>query len=202
MRLVVVGATGRTGQQVVEQALKRGHSVTAVVRSASMKETEGLRVVVADPCKTEDLTPILAGNDAVISCLGQRPGGNPWIVRDAAKAMLDVLQSAGVPRYLVVSGALLYPSLNPLVLLLKRVMAHKLLDTRAAEDLLFAAELDWTIVRPPHLREGTAGEGYRIEAGPRPHLTWGLQFRDLAACLLDLAEGDRFTRQVVGVASR
>ncbi len=105
-------------------------------------------------------------------------------------------------RYLIVSGALLYPSLNPLVLLLKRVMAHKLLDTRAAEDLILAANLDWTIVRPPHLREGTTGKGYRIEAGPRPPLTWGLQFHDLAACLLDLAEGNRFTREVVGVASR
>ena len=198
MRVVVLGATGRTGRQVVERALPRGHSVTAVVRGASIKEAEGLRVVVADPCNTEDLVTILAGQDAVISCLGQRPSGSPWFVRDAAKAM----QKAKVRRYLIVSGTLLYASLNPVVLLLKRVMAQKLVDAHATENLICAADLDWTIVRPPHLRQGNASKGYRIEAGPRPRLTWGLQFRDLAESLLDLAEGDDFNRQVVGVASR
>ncbi len=104
MRLLIVGATGRTGRLVVEQALKRGHSVTAVVRTSSLQETAALRVVAADPCKTENLLPLLAGQDAVISCLGQRPGGNPWLVRDAAKAMIDAMQKADVRRYLIVSG--------------------------------------------------------------------------------------------------
>ena len=131
MHFVVLGATGRTGSQVVERALQRGHSVTAVVRGASLKEVESLRVVVADPCNTEDLVTILTGQDAVISCLGQRPGGSPWFVRDAAKAMLEAMQKAKVRRYVIVSGALLYPTHNPSVLLLKRLMAKKLVDTRA-----------------------------------------------------------------------
>ena len=201
MNLMVVGATGRTGQQVTEQALKRGHSVTAVVRNSSLKLTEGLRIVVADPCKTEELAPVLRGQDAVISCLGQRPGGNPWLVRDAAIAMLDAQRKADTKRYLIVSGALLYPSRNPLVLLLKRVMAERLNDARAMEDAVAAADVDWTIVRPPHLREGTDSKGYRIEASTRPSLTWGLQFRDLADCLINLAESGNFIRQIVSVVS-
>lgn len=201
MRLLIVGATGRTGQQVKEQALTRGHSVTALVRSPSLKQTNGLRVVVADPCNAEELLPALAEQDAVISCLGQRPGGNPWLVRDASKAMLDAIQKAEVRRFVIVSGALLFPSRNPLVLLLKKVMAQKLADAGASESVISAADVDWTIVRPPHLREGGQRMGYRVEAGIRPELTWGLQFRDLADCLLDLAEGENYFRQVVGVAS-
>ncbi len=200
MRFVVLGATGRTGRQVVERALARGHSVTAVVRGVSIKEAEGLRVVVANPCNPEDLVKALADQDAVISCLGQRPGGDPRFVRDAARALLEASQKTRVRRYLMISGALLYPSLNPFVLLLKRLMASKLMDAGAAETLIYAADLDWTIVRPPHLREGSA-KGYRIETGPCPRLTWGLQFQDLADSLLDLAEGDCFARQIVGVAS-
>ncbi len=202
MRLLIVGANGRTGQHVVEQAIKRKHNVTAVVRSSSMKQMAGLRIVVADPCKTENLVPVLEEQDGVISCLGQRPGGSPFLVRDAAIAMVGAMQKAGVRRYALVSGALLYPSLNPLVLLLKRVMAQRLVDARATEDVVSSSKLDWTIVRPPHLIAGAGSKGYRIEAGPRPHLTWELQFRDLADCLLDVAEGEDFTQQVVGVASR
>jgi putative NADH-flavin reductase len=201
MRLLIVGATGRTGQKVTEQALERGHNVTALVRRPSLKHAEGLHIVIADPCNIEELISALAGQDAVISCLGQRPSGNPWLVRDAAIAMLDALQRTGVRRYLIVSGALLFPSRNPFVLLLKRIMADKLADARATENAVSAANVDWTIVRPPHLREGDRSKKYRIETGVHPVLTWGLQFRDLAGCLLDLAEGEGYLRQVIGVAS-
>ena len=201
MRLLIVGATGRTGQQVREQALKRGHSVTALVRSRSLAETEGLRVAVADPCRAEELLPIVAGHDAVISCLGQRPGGSPWIVRDAAVAMLRAMGEAEVKRYLLISGALLYPSRNLLVVLVKKMMATRLTDARAMEEAVAAADVDWTVVRPPHLQGGDVRKGYRIETDGHPKLTRGLQFCDLADCLLDLAEGGSHLRKIVGVAS-
>ena len=119
MRLAIVGATGRTGRQVTEQALLRGHDVTAVVRKPLVGPQDGLRSVVADPCKVEELMPALAGQDAVISCLGQRKGENPWLVRDAAAATLEAMERARVERFVIVSGALLYPSRNPMVLLMK-----------------------------------------------------------------------------------
>ena len=201
MNIAVVGATGRTGQQVTEQALTRGHNVTAVVRSPSLKERTGLRVVHADPCKLEELLPAFTGMDAVISCLGQRPGGHPWLVRDAAASTLQAMQQADVERFVIVSGALLYPSRNPLVFLLKQVMADKLTDGRAAEDIVTTSNANWTIVRPPRLREGMVNKGYKIETGADPRLTWSLQFRDLAACLLDLGEGQSYAREIVGVTS-
>ncbi len=201
MRLVIIGATGRTGQQVTEQALRRGHSVTAVVRSRSLTEQKGLDMVIADPCKAEELASAMAEGDAVISCLGQRAGGNPWLVRDAAAATVNAMQSGGVKRFVIVSGALLYPTLNPVALLLKRMMASKLADGRAAEDTITRSDTDWTIARPPRLRKGTATKGYRIETGTKPALTWNLQFRDLAACLLDLSESTSHLREIVGVAS-
>ena len=201
MRLVIIGASGRTGQQVAEQALMRGHSVTAVVRNLSLEGKNGLQIVVADPCRTEALTSAFSEQDAVISCLGQRAGGNPWLVRDAAAATLQAMQQTGVKRFVIVSGALLYPTFNPVALLLKHFMADKLTDGRAAEDAVTRSEADWTIVRPPRLLDGTETKGYRLETGPKPSLTWSLQFRDLAACLLDLSEGGSHIGEVVGVAS-
>lgn len=99
------------------------------------------------------------------------------------------MQRSGVERFVIVSGALLYPTLNPVALLLKHLMADKLTDGRAAEAVITSSDVDWTIVRPPRLLEGTDSKWYRIETGTRPSLTWSLQFRDLAACLLDLCEG-------------
>ncbi len=201
MRLVIIGATGRTGQQVTEQALMRGHSVTAVVRSPSLNEKKGLHVVIADPCNMAELTSVISDQDTVISCLGQRPGGNPWLLRDATAATLQAMQRSGSKRFIIVSGALLYPTFNPLALLLKHFMADKLTDGRAAEDETALSDADWTIVRPPRLVGGIANKGYRMRTGARPNLTWSLQFSDLAACLLDLSEGKDYIRQIVGVSS-
>ena len=201
MRFVVVGATGRTGRQVTKQALARGHTVTAIVRNSSLDGESDVRVVAADPCKVEQMMPAFAGQDAVISCLGQRPGGNPWLVRDAAMATLQAMQQTGLKRLVVVSGALLYPSRNPLALFLKKLMADKLMDGRAAEDAIISSDTSWTLVRPPRLLEGNDKKGYRIATGARPRLTWSLQFVDLADCLLDLCEQGTCTREIVGVAS-
>jgi putative NADH-flavin reductase len=201
MRVVIIGTTGRTGQQVTEQALTRGHSVTAIVRKPSPERKGGLQAIVADPRKTEALTLALSEQDAVISCLGQRAGGNPWLVRDAAAATIQAMQQTGVKRFVVVSGALLYPTFNPVALLLRRLMADKLTDGRAAEHVITQSDTDWTIVRPPRLLDGTESKGYRLVTGQKPNLTWSLQFRDLAACLLDLSEGKSHIGEIVGVAS-
>ena len=201
MRLLLLGASGRTGRHVTAQALDRGHSVTALVRAAPLNSSTSFKTVVADPCCVADLLSAIRGQDAVISCLGHRSGGSPWLVRDAAIAMLTAMRETDSKRYLAISGALLYPSYNPLLFLLKTMMSERLADARAMESALRVSNANWTVVRPPHLREGDHKKGYHIQSGDRPGLTWGLQFRDLADCLLDLAENHDYARQVVGVAS-
>ena len=200
MRLVIIGATGRTGRQVTLLALRRGHEVTAVVRKPTLQNAKNLHIVVADPCNPEELEAAFTGQDAVISCLGQRSGGNPWLVRDATRAALDAMRQAELKRLVIVSGALLYPSYNPLVLILQRMMVLKLTDARAAEAAVSVSCADWTVVRPPHLKKGP-GKGYRADPSRRPRMAFGLHFEDLAACLLDIAEAGTYLRQVVGVSA-
>ena len=201
MRLLIVGATGQTGLQVIQQSLQRGHSVTAIVRKSTLKSAERLRIVLADPCDKDVLVPLLSQQDAVISCLGQRSRKDPWLVRDASVAMLAAMNESHVKRLVIVSGALLYPSFNPVVLLLKRLLAQKLVDARSMESTVSAADVDWTIVRPPHLQNGP-GRGYCTDSSPRPTLTWNLRYADLAACLLDCAENGAAIRKILGIASR
>lgn len=202
MHLLIIGATGRTGRLVTEQAIERGHSVTALVRTPSHGLSGNIRIVLGDPRRKDDLLAVLPGHEAVISCLGHRPGGDPWLVKEAAETMLAAMKKLEMRRYLVISGALLFRSYNPVILLMQRMLADRLADARATEKAVTAADIDWTIVRPPHLRDGNHKRGYRTKAGVRPSRSWsGLQFTDLADCLLDIAEGGSYIRQIVGVAS-
>merc|ERR1719209_773119 len=75
MKLAILGATGQTGQQAVEQALELGHQVTAIVRSPDKMKTthDNLKLVTADIFNSDQLKEHLADQDAVVSCLGFNP---------------------------------------------------------------------------------------------------------------------------------
>lgn len=203
MNLVVLGATGRTGRCVVEQALVRGHAVTAIVRAAGgLPSRERLTTVVADPLRADLVAPALANQDVVISCLGQSSRTDAHLLRNAASATLKAMARTGVQRYLVVSQGLLFPSRNPIILLLRLILARHVADSAAMERLVSASSIEWTIVRPPRLLEGGGLRGYRLQPGAQPKGSWSMQRTDLAAYLLDEAERREHARTIVGITSR
>lgn len=202
MNLLILGATGRTGRLVTEQAISRGHSVTAMVRNPEpLNPHATLRSIIADPLNVEDLARVLPGQDAVISCLGQRSRADACLLQKAAAAMLVAITRVGIRRYLVVSQGLLFPSRNPIIGLLRLMLARHVADSTAMEGLVQASHTDWTIVRPPMLLEGGAKRGYRIKVGALPAGAWAMQRTDLATFLLDEAEKQEHVRAIVGIVS-
>ncbi|MGH6649184.1 NAD(P)H-binding protein [Aquabacterium sp.] len=61
----------------------------------------------------------MAGQDAVISCLGQRSSKDAGLLQESARAVIRAMSACGVRRYLVISQGLLYPTANPVLLLLR-----------------------------------------------------------------------------------
>src|SRR5882672_7977400 len=110
MKLLIVGATGRTGRLLVEQAITRGHAVTAFVRSPqSLTPLAGLTIAAGNPLSANELAAVLPGHDVVVSILGPRSRDDATILQDGAAAMLTALQASAATRYIVVSQGLLFP---------------------------------------------------------------------------------------------
>jgi putative NADH-flavin reductase len=199
IRLFVIGATGRTGRLLLEQALGHGHRVTAFVRDgAPLKRAGKLDIVLGDVRSADQLAAAMPGDDVVVSALGHSSAGEATILRDAAEAALAALQSAGVGRAIIVSQGLAFPSGNPIVLALKPFFARTLADSLAMEERVRAADIDWTIVRPPRLTSGGTARGYRVYPNA-PGSGWSMDRADLAAFLLDEAEKGKYRRAVVGI---
>lgn len=202
MNFVLLGATGRTGRLVAQQALARGHDVTAITRIPETVGAHGrMRTVVADPRCVDDLEPALADNSVVISCLSQKSAQDADLLRRAATATLEGMGRTGIRRYLVVSQGLLFPSRNPIIALLRLILARHVADSTAMEQLVRASNVEWTIVRPPRLKEGGSPHGYRVRRGARPQGAWAMQRVDLAAFLLDEAEKGEHKNAIVGITS-
>jgi putative NADH-flavin reductase len=151
--------------------------------------------------RADVLVPAFAGQDVVISCLGHRSRHHPTLLRDASAGALDAMARAGVRRYLAVSQGLLFPERHLMFRLLRFILSRQLADSSAMESLVRASAVDWTIVRPPRLTDGTTPRGYRAEVDAWPRGGWSMRRTDLAAFVLDVAERRTYARAIVGLAS-
>jgi uncharacterized protein len=98
MKIAIIGATGNVGSRLVDEALSRGHQVTAVARNASrLPPDEKLTFSGADATDPEQLSRALAGHDVVISATPFR--------KVKPESLIDAVRRSGVKRYLVVGGA-------------------------------------------------------------------------------------------------
>jgi putative NADH-flavin reductase len=168
MQVAILGATGMIGQRLLEEALRRGHEVTAIARDlARVHAREGLRLRRADFRDPEELEEAIADHEALISAIGPKAGEPASIVVDATRAIAAACMRAGVPRVIVVGGA---GSLNvkPGLELMNTegfpsawrdiALAHH----TALELWRKVKELEWTVVSPAALIEpGERTEQYR-----------------------------------------
>src|SRR3989440_8665204 len=114
MKLFVMGATGRTGQEVVQQAIARGHYVTAFVRSPESitLRNERLTVLKGNAMDENELSEAMQNHDAVISTLGPREVFRPGtLLHDSALATTRAMNRSGVKRLVVLSAAAHFPGI-------------------------------------------------------------------------------------------
>lgn len=169
MKLTVFGATGGTGQHLLEQALAAGHHVTAVVRDLARLPQAGhprLEPIVADATNADAVIPAVTGRDAVVSALGPRPGGG-LVCADGARAIIAAMHAAGTRRLIVVtaSGHIVDEGDGPATRLLVKPLLRRFLregfaDFARTDEAVSSSGLDWTIMRPPRLTNG-ARRSYR-----------------------------------------
>ena len=108
MKIVVIGATGFVGSAILQEALQRGHEVTAIVRHPEkVKLQEKLHPQKGDVYNPEDVARLVTGRDAVISAFN--PGwSDPDIYNKqvkGARSIINGVKKAGVKRLLFVGGA-------------------------------------------------------------------------------------------------
>lgn len=168
MRLLVLGATGGTGKQIVSQALQAGHDVTVFARDRARAGADHprLRVIVGDLHDGTALADAMRGQDAVISALGRGYSfKSGQLMQRSVPVLITAMRSAGVRRLVFtsamgvgdsVAGA---PILAKLFFrtLLRDIYADKLIGDRLIEE----SGLEWTIVRPTQLTDGAPTGKYR-----------------------------------------
>lgn len=208
MKLVVLGATGGIGVEIVRQAIERGHSVTAFVRTPERLTAFAghMRVVQGDLMNAVDLERTLDGHDGILSGFGPRL---PLAKTDAdllerfAVTLTTAMLQAAIRRAIIVSTAFLFQdSIIPPTYLFGRLFFPSVIaDASAMERIITASELDWTLVRPPQLIDKPQTGRYRVRQGHLPALGFKIARSDVADFMIRCIENHESSCKIVGVCN-
>jgi uncharacterized protein YbjT (DUF2867 family) len=200
MRLFVIGATGRTGREIVQQGLARGHHVTAFVRSPESITLRNERLIVlkGNVMDEKQLFDAMQNHDAVLSTLGPRQAFRPSsLLHDSAVATTRAMNRSGVKRLLILSAAAHFPGIPNRII--SFILRNHMRDLLAMEKIVEGSGLDWTIARPPRLTEHDYTT-YRSREGDAPKMGFTLARKAVAAFMLDAIEQKKHFHKIVGIA--
>ncbi len=208
MKLVVLGATGGTGLEIVRRAVEHGHSVTAFVRSPERLKPFQDRITVTqgDLLNNAQLERVIQGHDGVVSGFGPRvpvSKADANLLQQFAVALTSAMLRAEVRRVVVESVAFLFKdSIIPPAYLLGRVLFPGIVaDSSAMEDVFARCGLDWTIVRPPELTDKPYTGNYRVREGHLPRFGFKISRADAADFMIKAVENRSSIRKIVGISN-
>jgi putative NADH-flavin reductase len=199
MKIAVLGATGRTGGLVVEQALKRGHRVVAYVRRAgALQASEGLRMEVGELIDTERLQSALSDVDAVICCLGTHRHKPVDLMRTNLPLIVLAMKRTGRTRLILLSAYGVGETAKTASLIariLYKTMFRSIFhDKEHSEAGLAKSGLDWNAIYPVGLTDGPLIEAVEVHPTNEVKTVKGLPLvsrANVAKALLDAVEDRR-----------
>ncbi len=213
MNIALIGASGFVGAKLLDEALRRGHSVTAIVRHPEkLPRHAALTAKAADACDAGQVAAAVAGHDVVLSAFNGGfvgPEAQERHVR-GSRAIVEGVKRAGVPRLLAIGGAgSLFVAPGVQLVDTPQFPAEwkegALGARQALRDLQAETSLDWTFVSPSALLEPGQRTGrYRL-GGDELLMDGGhparISVEDLAVAVLDEIEHPRHSRRRFTVAS-
>ena len=205
MKVLVFGANGKTGRLVVARAVAKGHEVSVLVRHPGSAAQPGIRVITGDALQPDDVLGAMAGQDAVVDCIG---GTKPWksqtLERNAMQNIVKAMKTSGAKRLVVVSAMGVGDSKKQSPwwyrnLMLPTFLRGSTADKAAMEAIVQSSGLDWIIARPPILKDGPAtGKVQVLNQSETGH---GITRADLAVWLVGQLANETYVGQAVVVVN-
>jgi putative NADH-flavin reductase len=170
-KIIVFGASGGTGKQVVHEALNAGYEVTVIVRNTEdyIFGHPLLEIIQGDVFEPETFKSAMVGKDAVVSCLGYHKREPTTVYSEGITNIMKAMQAGGVKRLICLSnGAIEIPQDESYLIkfkiknILQRIFKYSIADMLLMENILKDSGLNWTVIRPSRLLNSLKTGKYRV----------------------------------------
>jgi putative NADH-flavin reductase len=211
MKIALFGASGGTGLLLTKRCLAAGHQVTALLRSPDIFPfCDKVEVIYGDACDPHAILETVKGADVVLSALGARSYGKEDVLERGVPNIIAAMQETGVRRIIVLGSAGAIPdSLKKQPFyrrwIIKKILYNTILKWPVASQIfqynaLLAADLDWTMVMPPRLRNIAARGRYRIDGEALPRNGSSIPREDVADFMMKQLTETRWLRKGVYIS--
>ena len=209
MNLIIFGATGMVGKQLVQQALFGGHQVKAFGRNVfttDYLQPEKLQLVQGALFDESEVYNAIKGCDAVLSAIGGAMDGTDKARTLGMKNIIKQMQKAGVKRIVAIGGMGILNADENSLLINKEDYPPEFkpvgMEHQKAFELLQASELDWTFVCPPGIINAGPTGSYKTAADhpPEPN-NYKINAGDLSMFMLNELEKNEYIKHRVGISN-
>lgn len=209
MNLLVIGATGGTGRELVSQALEQGHAVTALVRKPENLKLQGKRltVVKGNVLDMDSVDRAVRGKDAVLSALGHKQWFIPTSkLSEGTRNIVKAMEKNGVKRFICETSLGVGDSRGRLGLyytlfVIPFIVFFYFRDKKRQEQIIRESSLEWVVVRPGQLTNGQKRGFYRHGGKIGSYLlTVRISRADVADFMLKQLTENSYLRQTPGLA--
>jgi putative NADH-flavin reductase len=207
MNILVIGATGRTGREVVAQGLGQGHVVTAFARVPADvgQQSDHLRIIQGDVLDYASVVAALRGQTAVVSALGARTHGPTTVLSEGTRNVVRAMEEGGVRRLICESSLGVGDSagqIGPLFdwIVLPLWLRHIYRDKELQERAIRHSALDWVIARPALLTNGRLTGVYQVGLTySRSSIVPRISRADVADFMLKQLTNDTYSRKTPAI---
>ena len=208
MKLLIIGGTGGTGKELINQALEQGHSLTALVRNPEKVKIahQNLSVIKGNVLDFDKVQEVVAGQDAVLSALGhKRFFIKTTILSEGTKNIIHAMEKHNVNRFICVTSLGINDSrfnlgLYYTLFVIPFIVFFYFWDKSKQERLIRRSKLDWTIIRPGQLTNGKKRGNYKHGANVGNYiLTKMISRTDVAHFILSQLSDATYLHKTPGV---
>jgi putative NADH-flavin reductase len=217
MRLLILGATGRTGKHLLTEALKRGHNVNILVRDASKVSTQSpnLTVLEGTPTHLPTLEQAMQHCEVVISALNiSRTSDFPWaalrtptdFLSNTISNVIQLVPKLGTKHVLITSAWGVLETKPHIPFWFRWFIDHSNIgygyrEHENQERLLQKSEIVYTAVRPVGLTNDIKPRPVRVSFDQNVRLNLTISRLSVAKFMLDAAEQGTYLRQTPAISA-
>ena len=204
MRVIVFGATGKTGRIVCQQALERGYEITAFTRSMNRIDSgdSSLRAAHGDVMDADSVAGAVSGHDAAIVALGSTGLRDKSTLGVGTRNVVDGMTRNGIGRLVVLSAAGVGESWGQTPwmarVVIKTMLRNIYKDHEEQEATVKASSLDWTIVRAAILKDSPATGLYSPD---NIRKVGHINRADVADFLVKQVNDETYRKQAISITS-
>jgi len=215
MKILLLGATGRTGINIIEEALKKGHKIVAIARDPDKLKNYDIDIIQGTPYDFETLEKALIGCDAVINTLNvSRKSDNPWaplaapkdLISKSAANAIKAMEKTGIKRFVALSTIGAGRSWKTSPAILKFIVSisnlrHAFIDHGKQEEILENSSIDYTICRAPMLSTENNTSGAVATKEAETPQSMKLSRNSAAEYFIKIIENKEFLRQTINLSN-